>query len=249
LTYAPDDLLVVRAAIATWTGLPAVALGIVGDTTHSGGYHCGADRIVPGDYSVVESSRDRVGLTLASSALDIGEFSIDGPSELVSLQTLSRSIADGMWRGDPRLSDIREIIYSPHGESVVRVDRLGIRSGGDDSHLTHTHLSFFRDSEGRRARSDNLLGFLAEIFEGGDMLTSEQAKQLGDTAYTLTSVPVIDSDGNATGGTQPAHNALAGIASTAARTLQAVEARTTQQIDYRQLAEALLDAMAARRPS
>lgn len=84
---------------------------------------------------------------------------------------------------------------------------------------------------------------------GDEMLTPEQAKQLGDTAYTLTSVPVIDSDGNATGGTQPAHNALAGIASTAARTLQAVEARITPQIDYRQLAEALLDAMAARRPS
>lgn len=253
MTYAPDDLLVVRAAIATWTGLPAVALGIVGDTAHAGGYHCGADRIVSGDYSAVESSRDWMGLTMAASALDVGEFSTDGPGGPITLRSLSVAIADGILSGDPRLSDVREIIYSPHGSHVVRVDRLGIRSDGDDSHLTHTHLSFFRDSEGRRAESNGFLGLISDIFDGKvDDVTPEQAKQLGDAAYTLTHVPVVDADGNATSGTQPAHNALAGIASTATRTLRAVEAagtRTTPTIDYRQLAEALLDAMAARRSS
>ena len=42
--------------------------------------------------------------------------------------------------------DLREIIYSPDGKVVRRWDRLGKRSSGDDSHLWHTHFSFFRDS-------------------------------------------------------------------------------------------------------
>ena len=43
--------------------------------------------------------------------------------------------------------DIREVIYSPDGKTVKRWDALGIRSTGDTSHLSHTHISWFRDSE------------------------------------------------------------------------------------------------------
>jgi hypothetical protein len=58
------------------------------------------------------------------------------------------------------------MIYTPDGKTVARWDRLGKRSTGDSSHLWHTHLSFFRDSEGRRDRDDNFLGLLKTLIEG-----------------------------------------------------------------------------------
>lgn len=162
MTYAPADLLAVRLYLLTSTGLSGDAVGIVGDPDHDGGYHCGADRTDPDDYSRRESPRDRAGLSDAASALDIGDF-VRGP---VSLRTVSLGLVAACQRGDPRCADIREVIYTPDGRTVRRFDRLGVRSTGDSSHLFHTHLSFFRDSEGRRDREDNVLGLLRELIEG-----------------------------------------------------------------------------------
>ena len=53
------------------------------------------------------------------------------------------------------LADVREIIYSPDGQRVLRWDRERGASSmprpgeADASHLTHTHVSFYRDSEHR----------------------------------------------------------------------------------------------------
>lgn len=167
MSYAPSDLLAVRSYLMVTTGLPAVSLGIVGDAAHgNGGYHVGWDRLSQGlgvnDYSYRESSRDNV-KSDAASALDIGQFNFNG----VNLRTFSVALANACRNGDPRASSIREIIYSPDGVNVVRYDRLGIRSGGDSSHLSHTHISFFRNSEGERAGNNSILGLMRSILGVG----------------------------------------------------------------------------------
>ncbi|MER5702989.1 hypothetical protein ABT023_13750 [Micromonospora sp. NPDC002296] len=156
MTRAPTNLLAVRSLLLTHLDLdPAAArpedlepaeVGIVGDADHVGGYHCGSDRVVAGDYSVVESPRDAAGLTLDASALDIGRFSVTSGGDVHNLRSFSAWCVAQCVAGADDTRDIREIIYSPDGITVRRWDRLGRRSTGDASHLWHTHLSFFRDS-------------------------------------------------------------------------------------------------------
>jgi hypothetical protein len=150
VSYAPDALLDARHYLQTKTGLPDNALGIVADQNHDGGYHCGWDRrrIRNGqldDYSWEDAARDFNHKSNAAAALDIGNFD--------RLRELSIWLVQQceMNRVDPNVNkdcaSIRSIIYSPDGETVVRWDRLRIRSGGDSSHRTHTHISYFRDTE------------------------------------------------------------------------------------------------------
>lgn len=133
-------------------------LGIVGDSNHHTGYHLGRDRIYDGsgpgigdaDYSV-RTTRDRAGLTNAASAIDLGRID----DTLTALRRFSVWFVDtcvtlrgGAYR------DVREVIYSPDGRTVYRYDGTDgvVRTGpgqGDDTHLTHTHISFYRDSETR----------------------------------------------------------------------------------------------------
>lgn len=187
MTYAPADLAEIRGWVVHTLGVAADAVGIVGDPAHasSGGYHEGKDDLASvsratSDYSVRESTRDSGGLTNAASALDIGTFTALVGGRSVTLRSLSLALVDACKRGDPRTRDVREVIYSPDGVTVRRWDRLGIRTTGDSSHLYHTHVSFFRDSEGRRNRSDNFLGLLAELAGAtvgdGDMDATQDAK-------------------------------------------------------------------------
>lgn len=185
MTYAPDDLLAVRRYVLTQTALPGDAVGIVGDPAHAstGGYHEGNDDLaragrLTSDYSKRQSSRDRPGSN-AASALDNGDFDHGGKT----LRQLSQFLVARCVAGDPRCRDIREIIYTPDGQSVRRWDALGMSTTGDSSHLYHTHTSFFRDSEGRRDRLDNYLGLLVEFFEGAKMaFTPDQEALLLDAA-------------------------------------------------------------------
>ncbi len=182
MTYAPADLrTVIDYLVGKLDLVPGVArgadlerneLGIVGDPAHaaSGGYHEGNNDLsrvgrLTTDYSKRESSRDRPG-TDAASALDVGDFDATVNGRRHTLRTLTAAIVAACRRGDPRCRDIREIIWSPDGVTVQRWDRLGIRSSGDDTHRWHSHFSFHRDSEGRRANPDNFLGLLAELIEG-----------------------------------------------------------------------------------
>ncbi|MEV0940787.1 hypothetical protein [Micromonospora wenchangensis] len=147
MTTAPANLLAVRRLLLdTIKGLDPAAVGIVGDPAHRGGYHCGSDRVVTNDYSVVESPRDSGGLTLYASGLDVGTFSVRSGGATHNLQTFSTWCVAQCRANTPDSRDLREIIYSPDGKVVRRWDRLGKRSSGDDSHLWHTHFSFFRDS-------------------------------------------------------------------------------------------------------
>ncbi|WP_200209832.1 hypothetical protein [Micromonospora coerulea] len=156
MTRAPTNLLAVRSLLLTNLNvdpntvraddLEPAEVGIVGDPSHLGGYHCGSDRVVARDYSVVESVRDSSGLTLDASALDVGTFKVVSGGRTHNLYTFSTWCVAQCVAGAPDTRDIREIIYSPDGAVVKRWDRLGKRTTGDSSHRSHTHFSFFRDS-------------------------------------------------------------------------------------------------------
>ena len=147
MTYAPAPLRVLGAFLVTHG---AVNLGIVGDTSHAAkgtSYHLGADKLAPGAYSAT-LPRDRAGLSNAASAIDIGRIG----GTLAGLRKLSAWLVAECQRG--ACPDIREVIWSPDGKVVRRWESLDnqVHSGpgqGDDSHLTHTHVSFYRDSEAR----------------------------------------------------------------------------------------------------
>ncbi|MET9301790.1 hypothetical protein ABZX66_20950 [Micromonospora aurantiaca] len=155
-TTAPDNLLAVRNLLLTYLNVDKKAVraddlepaevGIVGNAAHLGGYHCGADRVVSRDYSVIESSRDRTGLSKYASALDVGTFSVRAGGKTHNLRTFSAWVVAQCKAGAADTRDIREVIYSPDGKTVKRWDRLGKRTTGDSSHLYHTHFSFFRDA-------------------------------------------------------------------------------------------------------
>ncbi|WBB75436.1 hypothetical protein O7602_07970 [Micromonospora sp. WMMD1128] len=156
MTSAPANLLAVRTLLLAYLNvdknavrdadLEPAEVGIVGDASHRGGYHCGSDRIVANDYSVVESTRDRSGLTLYASALDVGTFSVRSGGATHTLRTFSTWLVAQCAANAADSRDIREVIYSADGRTVRRWDRLGKRTSGDSSHLFHTHISFFRDS-------------------------------------------------------------------------------------------------------
>jgi hypothetical protein len=156
MTRAPENLLTLRRLLLDHLNIDAdrtrsqdlepAEVGIVGDSAHRGGYHCGSDRVVTNDYSVVESPRDSAGLTLDAAALDVGLFQVQAGGRTHDLRTFSSWCVAQCVANTPDSRDIREIIYSPDGAVVRRWDRLRKRSSGDNSHLWHTHISFFRDS-------------------------------------------------------------------------------------------------------
>ncbi|MFC5927650.1 hypothetical protein [Micromonospora vulcania] len=156
MTRAPSNLLAVRSLLLTYLNvdpdtvrtadLEPAEVGIVGDPAHRGGYHCGSDRVVTNDYSVVESPRDTAGLTLDATALDVGGFDVRSAGRTHTLPSFSLWCVGQCAANAADTRDIREIIYSPDGTTVKRWDRLGKRTSGDDSHRWHTHFSFFRDA-------------------------------------------------------------------------------------------------------
>lgn len=158
MTYAPQALLDLRAYLRPLTGLPDAELGIVGDKNHDGGYHHGWDNRstnngATDDYSWTESSRDSSHKTNAARALDVGMFP--------ELRKMSVWIVEQCKAGASDTLDMREVIYSPDGKVVLRWDRLGIRSSGDNSHLEHTHFSWFADAE-HRAKTGPFQRFFEE---------------------------------------------------------------------------------------
>lgn len=166
MTNAPTCLRNIRDVIQRHTGLTANDLGIVPDELHrrTGGYHCGKDDLLAAfpdlrksnglyEYSVREP-RDLAGLTNSASALDIGMF----PSHWAFIGRLVEACqvhATGT-------SCIREIIYSTDGQSVKHYDAINQQTGGDSSHLWHSHISFWRDTEGRPERAA-LAGLISNL--------------------------------------------------------------------------------------
>ena len=154
MTYAPDTL---RDLGAYWTAHGGVNLGVVGDAGHVGrgvSYHLGADQLTATAYSRV-LTRDKQGLTNAASAIDLGKLN----GSLTELRKFSVNLVAIARANAPGTSDMREIIYSPDGATVLRWDReRGYSSApkageADTSHLTHTHISWYRDAEARDHRT------------------------------------------------------------------------------------------------
>lgn len=150
MTFAPPTL---TELARFWTSHGGVNLGIVGDTGHidkGTSYHLGRSQLARGAYSAV-TARDRAGLSEAASAIDLGK--LDG--SLADLRTFSRWLVSQARRNAPGTRDMREIIYSPYGRSVFRWDRqrgyasVAHPGEADLTHLTHTHVSFYRDAEKR----------------------------------------------------------------------------------------------------
>jgi hypothetical protein len=154
MTYNPATL---QALGSYWTGHGGVNLGVVGDTSHVSrgtSYHLGKDQLVADAYSI-RTARDKAGLTNAASAIDLGRLNGSfGPLRTFSIWLVAEARSDA-----PGTSDIREIIYSPDGVKVLRWDRergyaSAPREGeADSSHLTHTHISWYRDAEARDHRT------------------------------------------------------------------------------------------------
>lgn len=158
MSYAPRSLLDLQAY---WRAQKGVSLGIVGDTRHTKGYHLGKDRIYDGagpglgdaDYSV-KTTRDKRGLTNGAAGIDLGKLG----GSYVNLRTFSKWLVARARANAPETSQMREIIYSPDGKTVLRWDRQrGYASAprpgeADSSHLTHTHISFYRDTEAKDKR-------------------------------------------------------------------------------------------------
>lgn len=155
MSYAPASILQLGRF---WVDQGGANLGIVGDLAHAqrASYHNGKDRITKygrtraTDYSI-RSDRDWNGLTDAAAALDLGLLN----GRLTELQAFSVWFAKRCSDRAPGTQDVREVIYSPDGRTVLRWDHVNGRTWlggtgtghGDNSHLWHTHISFYRDSQ------------------------------------------------------------------------------------------------------
>jgi hypothetical protein len=135
--------------------LDPAEVGIVGSASHVAtgtSYHLGRGDLdlSKRPYSVYESPRDQRGLDEHASAMDVGWFRVTTARGTFDLRAFSRWLVGLCQSGDPDTVDVREVIYSLDGKTVRRWDDLGIRSTGDSSHLTHTHISEYRDATGAR---------------------------------------------------------------------------------------------------
>lgn len=149
MTY-PDPALVDVRTYLIGLGIPAESIGIVGDRSHrsSGGYHVGNDVLamigkLHTDYSKRQTDKDRPGSD-AAMALDIGGLSGQ------ELYELTAWLIAQCRAGTHDTRNIREVIgrRSPSG-GVIRYDALGILGDtGSSDHESHTHISYYRDSEG-----------------------------------------------------------------------------------------------------
>lgn len=196
MTYAPVDLTQLRLDILARTRLSGGSVGIVGDPAHaaSGGYHEGEDdlrrigRYHPSatspysgeDYSV-RHSRDRAGITNAASAIDIG-YNWPAGGRAAWLR-FNNALVSALHGNAPDLSAIRAVNYSPDGVRKLRTDREAGWSvvASTDSVDIHTHIEFYRDSNGKRGPALlRLLSLIDSAIANPTPAAQEADMQLGD---------------------------------------------------------------------
>lgn len=157
MSYAPQTLLDLRTYLKAQTGLSDNELGIVGDKTHTYGYHLGKDLLPPNDYSA-RLLRDRNGLTNAASASDIGMF-----TRLVGLTAFLVAEASS-----GRTTMIRQVNGPTASGRAYGWDSQDswkpVLLSKGDPHEQHCHVSWFRDTEFLEKVS-----LFRKFFEGGDM--------------------------------------------------------------------------------
>ena len=175
MTYAPECLKTLRNYAITDLGADPAGVGIVGDPKHGGGYHLGADRLQPGDYSA-ELRRDKAALkgatADAATALDLTTGSTDHRKWLAAL------LAD-LKAGADYTTGIRAINGTLDGKTAWRWDRQNDfkPTRTDDSHLVHTHIEWYRDVIAvleRMGNAEALLPVLTRPLEEDLGMSAEQ---------------------------------------------------------------------------
>jgi hypothetical protein len=147
--YAPDAIQrLSHHIIRTVPG--AVFSGIVGDASHTYGYHRSRNwNIASGEYGShdysVQLTQDCKGDGDAAAALDISF-----PPDMMKLVT--RRLIHAMRHDDARLRAVRELFGTVDGTTVTGWDRHhpdrptdDTWTSSDDTHLWHVHLSFYRE--------------------------------------------------------------------------------------------------------
>lgn len=210
MTIAPNDLVVTRLDLLHRTGLPGDAIGIKGNAAHVAdgiGYHLGKDQLKMGrgPYSA-RLARDRRGLTNAASALDLG--CTWGHGGRAAWLRFNRLLLAALRAGDPALAGIRAINCTLDGQSRHRFDREnGFKDAtSSDSVTTHTHIEWYRDTEGARAGAcrARLLQLVDQAITGkaADDMTPQEQKQLTDARWqTLNAVRADGTRGAVTAAT------------------------------------------------
>lgn len=156
--YAPASIVkVFERLVELRPNVAWVCSGIVGDASHTYGYHRARAMLPPRDYSVV-LPRDQGGPDWAAAALDIT------PPDATHQMRLTRRLARATRAKDPHLFRVvREWYGSLDGRHVAGYDLArDAVSLSDVSHLTHVHISFFRENLARPA----LLRPVADILAG-----------------------------------------------------------------------------------
>lgn len=187
MTNAPADLLGLRTQLQQLTGLGADEVGIVGNQAHraSGGYHEGSDDLHAAgvwstDYSV-RLPRDRAGCTLSASATDVGANWRQGRAVWIRWNQL---LANALRADEPALAAVRAINYSPDGTTKWRLDReFGWKTASTSDTVTiHTHIEWYRDTEGKRQASlDRIVALASQAITGQVVLASTITKE--DTVF------------------------------------------------------------------
>lgn len=199
MTSAPADLLGFRADVRTVTGLGAVEVGIAPDPAHlsTGGYHVGVEDIQrigrwDRDYST-RQRRDRLDGTNTASAVDIGD---NWPRGGRAAWLRFNNLLYAEMRDHPeRLPALRAINVSLDGTAKRRYDQMHRADGlivSKDTVDSHTHLSFWRDTIGRRKTTLDRIVQLARTAitgnpQGDDMQADERAElfRIGTRVTTL----------------------------------------------------------------
>lgn len=187
MTFAPESLLQVRRIFKDrWPDIENANFGITGGPSHvlaGTSYHLGRDELkMSRDPYSARTARDLAGLSNAASAFDITDQI--GPQ---LLRSLSVWLVTECRTKAPDTLDIREIIYSPDGEVVLTWDReKGATSfpqqRGSLSHKTHTHISWYRDSE----FTDRAAVFRRFFAERGMNMWDEMLPVPGSAVYPET---------------------------------------------------------------
>jgi hypothetical protein len=219
MAFTPQTLRELRAALVAWTGCPTENFSIARGCSPSRGfrgYHLGKDQIFGSqgsctgekwnDYSV-KTARDKAGLSDARNAIDIqfNRNTLDrGAAKL--LREFSTWLVAQCQANAPGTADVREVIYSPDGTTVLRYDReRGVKSvpkagEADKSHTWHTHVSFYRDSEAR-AKTPTFAGYFVTAPAPEPLqpevqpVTIDEVKQLQQVLNTLGTTPALVVDG------------------------------------------------------
>jgi hypothetical protein len=188
VTNAPADLLGLRSKLQQLTGLSPVDVGIVGDAAHarSGGYHIGRTGlreagVWDSDYSV-RLTRDRTGATESASAMDVGCNWRQGRAVWIRWNNL---LANALRAGEVGLMTVRAINYSPDGKLRWRIDRQSAfrTESSSDTVDIHTHIEWYRDTEGQRQACLDRIAALAQ-----QAITGQLAPQEDDVSAHLEAV-------------------------------------------------------------